>query len=230
MPSGSPMPARGRLRRVAGHVVGASAAAARPGQPRLINVGPEEQSPAARSPWAGWGIGSYEDPDDGTDYSWRDELIEPGVHHQLFIDDGALAAAVGITRTLQPPRKVGGVLSSPLAGFDCQSRNSPQWNPETGLWEWWVMAQRLGRLAAHVGGAALAHDEAVEQAAQLAAHPAWLELDTDALRRVHSAALPCMPSAAVELSTAPSPDRYAWCAATWRRCGRSPRASCSCAW
>ena len=142
MPSGSPMPARGRLRRIAGHVVGASAAAARPGQPRLINVGPEEQSPAARSPWAGWGIGSYEDPDDGTDYSWRDELIEPGVHHQLFIDDGALAAAVGITRTLQPPRKVGVVLSSPLAGFDCQSRNSPQWNPEKGLWEWWVMAQR----------------------------------------------------------------------------------------
>ena len=47
------------------------------------------------------------------------------------------------------------------------------------------MAQRLGRLAAHVGGAALAHDEAVEQAAQLAAHPAWLELDTDALRRFH---------------------------------------------
>ena len=82
------MPARGRLRRVAGHVVEAAA------QPRLINVGPEEQSPATRSPWAGWGIGSYEDPDDGTDYSWRDELIEPGVHHQLFIDDGALDAFV----------------------------------------------------------------------------------------------------------------------------------------
>ena len=52
------------------------------------------------------------------------------------------------------------------------------------------MAQRLGRLAAHVGGAALPHDEAVEQAAQLAAHPAWLELDTDALRRFHSHSSP----------------------------------------
>ena len=56
------------------------------------------------------------------------------------------------------------------------------------------MARRLGRLAAHVGGAALVHDEAVEQAAQLAAHPAWLELDTDALRRFHSSSPRARPA------------------------------------
>jgi len=55
------------------------------GQRNLINVGNDKQGP-----WAGWGIGSYADPDEGQDpetYAWREELIEPGKHHQLFVDD-----------------------------------------------------------------------------------------------------------------------------------------------
>ena len=43
------------------------------GRRALINVGQDEQGP-----WAGWGIGSYTDPDTGSNpetYAWRDELI-----------------------------------------------------------------------------------------------------------------------------------------------------------
>ena len=110
------------------------------GQRNLINVGEDEQGP-----WAGWGIGSYADPDEERNsetYAWRDELIEPGRHHQLFVDDGALASAVGITRSLHPPVKIGPVMKSPIAGFEVRSRNAPQWNPDKQLWEWWVMARR----------------------------------------------------------------------------------------
>ena len=52
------------------------------GQRNLINVGEDKQGP-----WAGWGIGSYADPDEegsSETYAWRDELIEPGRDHQLL--------------------------------------------------------------------------------------------------------------------------------------------------
>ena len=58
------------------------------GQRNLINVGEDKQGS-----WAGWGIGSYIDPDDegnAETYAWRDELIEPGRHHQLFVDTGPI--------------------------------------------------------------------------------------------------------------------------------------------
>eukprot|EP01050_Picozoa_sp_SAG11_P020340 SAG11_NODE_3408_length_2465_cov_3.113694_4_plen_149_part_00 len=33
-------------------------------------------------------------------------------------------------------------MTSPIPGFNVQSRNTPQWNPEKQLWEWWLIAQK----------------------------------------------------------------------------------------
>ena len=67
------------------------------------------------------------------------ELIDPKQHRQLFLDDGAVESKKGVKQTVHPPKKWG-----PLIRGGVQSRNSPQWNPEKGLWEWWYMGQHIG--------------------------------------------------------------------------------------
>ena len=92
-----------------------------------------------KSPWAGFGIGSYSGPAPPDSML----LLEPCVHKQLFVDNYVLASATGIRRKLHQPRKLpGAVLRSPIPGFDVQSRSSPQWNSDKGLWEWWIISQR----------------------------------------------------------------------------------------
>jgi hypothetical protein len=115
-----------RLQLLAQHVAATSAGP-------LLNV------EGGKSPWAGFGIGSY----DGPTPADSAQLLEPCVHRQLFVDNYALASTTGIRRKLHRPRKVpGAVLRSPIPGFGVQSRCAPQWDPERRLWEWWLIAQR----------------------------------------------------------------------------------------
>ena len=62
------------------------------------------------------------------------DLIDPVRHHQLFLDDGAVATMDGVRRALQRPQ-----LCGPMIRGGVQSRSAPQWNPEAGRWEWWYM-------------------------------------------------------------------------------------------
>jgi hypothetical protein len=89
-------------------------------------------------PWAGFGIGSYDGPAP-TDHA---APLRPDLQKQLFIDNHALASATGLRRALHQPRRLGAVITSPIPGFDIQSRSNPQWNPEQRIWEWWLLAQR----------------------------------------------------------------------------------------
>ena len=66
------------------------------------------------------------------------ELIDPKAHRQLFLDDFAVESMDGVRRTLHEPQKCG-----PLIRGGCQSRNTPLWNPEKELWEWWYMGQHI---------------------------------------------------------------------------------------
>jgi len=65
-------------------------------------------------------------------------MIDPKKHHQLFLDDGAVESTERITRRLHQPKKFG-----PLIPGGVQSRNSPQWNPDKQLWEWWYFGQHM---------------------------------------------------------------------------------------
>lgn len=65
-------------------------------------------------------------------------LIDPKQHRQLFLDDYVIESIKGIKKTLHPPKKWGPVIRG---GY--QSRNSPQWNPEKEIWEWWYMGQHV---------------------------------------------------------------------------------------
>jgi hypothetical protein len=62
------------------------------------------------------------------------ELIDPQTHRQLFLDDYAVETMDGVRRVLHRPE-----LCGPLIRGGCQSRNTPLWNPQKGLWEWWYM-------------------------------------------------------------------------------------------
>ena len=66
-------------------------------------------------------------------------LLKPAEHKQLFIDDHAIHSMSGVSRRLGRLEKLGPVLrpdrSRGQTGL--QSRSSPIWNPEKGLWEWW---------------------------------------------------------------------------------------------
>lgn len=105
-----------------------------------IESGPLLNVEGGKSPWAGFGIGSYDGPapPDGG------ELLQPTLHKQLFIDSYALASATGIRRKLhRPTKQAGAVLRSPIQGFSSlKSRSGPQWNPTKQIWEWWLHAQR----------------------------------------------------------------------------------------
>ena len=59
-------------------------------------------------------------------------MLQPKRFHQLFLDDGAIHSSERITRRLHQPKKCG-----PLITGGVQSRNSPQWNPDKQVWEWW---------------------------------------------------------------------------------------------
>ncbi|MCY3761322.1 MAG: hypothetical protein OXH50_08725 [Gemmatimonadetes bacterium] len=65
-------------------------------------------------------------------------MLEPKRFHQLFLDDGAIHSSERITRRLHQPRKCG-----PLIPGGVQSRNSPQWNPDKQVWEWWYFGGPL---------------------------------------------------------------------------------------
>ena len=75
-------------------------------------------------------------------------MIEPDRHKQLFLDDGAIESMSGVERVLHRPKKHGIVLAPDLSRgqTSVQTRSAPQWNPETGLWEWWYWALSKGRL------------------------------------------------------------------------------------
>jgi len=62
------------------------------------------------------------------------ELIDPQTHRQLFLDDYAVESMDGVLRVLNRPK-----LCGPMIRGGCQSRTTPLWNPEKGLWEWWYM-------------------------------------------------------------------------------------------
>ena len=66
-------------------------------------------------------------------------FIDPKKHRQLFLDDHALEETIGTYRTLHQPEKVGPVVRPDRARGETglQSRISPQWNSEKGVWEWW---------------------------------------------------------------------------------------------
>ena len=89
----------------------------------------------------GFGIGSYGGPGTAPADGRR---IFPVQHHQLFIDDFSAEAMTGMVRRLHQPTKCGVVISVAQATkgrFDTiDSYSSPQWNPEKGLWEWWIRA------------------------------------------------------------------------------------------
>jgi len=63
-------------------------------------------------------------------------LINPKEHHQLFLDNYVTESEENVTRTLHPPKKCGPLIT----GNGCQSRTTPQWNPEKNIWEWWYWA------------------------------------------------------------------------------------------
>ena len=66
-------------------------------------------------------------------------LLKPAEHKQLFIDDHAIHSSSGVSRRLGRLEKLGPVLRPDRSWgqIGLQSRSSPQWNPEKGLWEWW---------------------------------------------------------------------------------------------
>ena len=74
--------------------------------------------------------------------------IEPARHKQLFLDDGAIESMSGVERVLHRPKKHGIALAPDRSQgqTSVQTRSAPQWNPETGLWEWWYWALSSGRL------------------------------------------------------------------------------------
>ena len=67
------------------------------------------------------------------------EMIDPQEYHQLFVDDYPIETSSGTTRTLHPPKKCGPVIRPDRSRGETapQSRISPQWNSEKGIWEWW---------------------------------------------------------------------------------------------
>jgi hypothetical protein len=75
-------------------------------------------------------------------------MIEPDRHKQLFLDDGAIESMSGVERVLHRPKKHGIALAPDRSRgqTSVQTRSAPQWNPETGLWEWWYWALSKGRL------------------------------------------------------------------------------------
>jgi len=68
--------------------------------------------------------------------------IDPARHKQLFLDDGCVERLVNVTRRLHRPKKRGPVLRPDRSRGQVavQTRSVPQWNPDTGLWEWWYWA------------------------------------------------------------------------------------------
>ncbi|MFH1007738.1 MAG: hypothetical protein V1800_09585 [Candidatus Latescibacterota bacterium] len=66
-------------------------------------------------------------------------VIQVGDRKQLFLDDYGIETMSGIVRTLHQPRKCGPVLrpDTSRGQYAVQSRNTPQWNAEKQLWEWW---------------------------------------------------------------------------------------------
>ena len=69
-------------------------------------------------------------------------MIEITGSKQLFLDDYAIESTKGIIRKLHKPGQNRPVLRAEVeAGqFAVQSRNSPQWNPDKQLWEWFYWA------------------------------------------------------------------------------------------
>lgn len=65
-------------------------------------------------------------------------MLDVTKHKQLFLDDYAIESMEGVKRTLHQPDKQGPVLRADVdAGQTAvQSRNSPQWNSDKELWEW----------------------------------------------------------------------------------------------
>ena len=80
-------------------------------------------------------------------------MIEITGSKQLFLDDYAIESTEGIIRKLHKPDQNRPVLRAELAAgqFAVQSRNSPQWNPDKELWEWfyWVKMQDPLMIAAN---------------------------------------------------------------------------------
>ena len=66
-------------------------------------------------------------------------MIDPALHKQLFLDDGAVAQMTDVTRVLHSPEKCGPVLRPDRSReqIALQSRSVPQWSSERGIWEWW---------------------------------------------------------------------------------------------
>jgi len=67
------------------------------------------------------------------------DMIEPNKYRQLFLDDGAIEKKISVHQTVHQPEKVGPAVRPDRSRGETglQSRISPQWNSEKGLWEWW---------------------------------------------------------------------------------------------
>ena len=66
-------------------------------------------------------------------------VIDPLSSKQLFLDNHSIHSIVGVSRTLHQPEKQGPLITSDGSSgqVNVNSRNSPQWNADRGLWEWW---------------------------------------------------------------------------------------------
>ena len=70
------------------------------------------------------------------------QVIDPGEHKQLFLDDHAIESMSGVKRKLHQPKKHGPVLRPDRSRQQIlvQSSSPPLWDPQKGLWEWWYSA------------------------------------------------------------------------------------------
>ena len=121
---------RRRLRRLGRHL-------------RASAVAAWSSTPTTRRSWAGFGIGSYGGPGTAPTDSRH---ISPAEHRILFVDDDAVASMTGIVRRLNAPTICGAVITPAATGGRFNSIDgytSPQFNPEKGLWEWWVRADNI---------------------------------------------------------------------------------------
>jgi len=65
--------------------------------------------------------------------------IDPHLHRQLFLDDGAIEAMSGLRRVMHQPVNTGPVILPERSRGEVavQSSSVPQWNSEREVWEWW---------------------------------------------------------------------------------------------
>ena len=69
-------------------------------------------------------------------------MIQPRLHKQLFLDDGAIETRYGLRRALNKPDRVGPVMrpDRSLGQVSLQTHGPPQWNANLRAWELWYQS------------------------------------------------------------------------------------------